>query len=212
MPQTEAAKKYVEWLGGEDVIIKKAKESYNKGEYRWVAEVLKNVVFANPNNQQAKNLQADAFEQLAYQSESGIWRDLYLSGAKELREGVPAAKNNLPGAAYKFLSGLTPEAIFDYLSIAIDGTKAAGKDITLRFIFPELHKNIFVVASDEQEAKRKAVKQVNEWESPHRDYLHQVDVTFELNKFLAQDNFYLHLKENSNLKPFEFICRYTPIG
>ena len=144
LPQTEAAKKYVEWLGGEDVIIKKAKESYNKGEYRWVAEVLKNVVFANPNNQQAKNLQADAFEQLDYQSESGIWRDLYLSGAKELREGVPAAKNNLPGAAYKFLSGLTPEAIFDYLSIAIDGTKAAGKDITLRFIFPELHKNILV--------------------------------------------------------------------
>jgi alkyl sulfatase BDS1-like metallo-beta-lactamase superfamily hydrolase len=144
LPQTESAKKYVEWMGGEDAVLKRAKESYAKGEYRWVAQVLKNVVFANPANQAAKNLQADAFEQLAYQSESGIWRDLYLSGAKELREGVAPSKGNLPGASYKFFSGLTPQAIFDFLSITVDGTKAAGKDISLRFIFPDQHTNILV--------------------------------------------------------------------
>ncbi|MCI9846692.1 alkyl/aryl-sulfatase [Flavobacterium pectinovorum] len=143
LPQVEAAKKYVEWFGGEETVLKKANESFQKGEYRWVAEVLKHVVFANPNNTAAKNLQADAFEQIAYQSESGIWRDLYLSGAKELREGVTPPKNPLDRSA-AFLSALTPEAIFEYLSITVDGTKAAGKDIKLRFVFPELKKNILV--------------------------------------------------------------------
>jgi len=144
LPQVDAAKKYVEWLGGEEAVIKKAKDSYIKGEYRWVAEVLKHVVFANPDNQLAKNLQADAFEQLGYQSESGIWRDLYLTGAKELREGTPVSKNNLTGSGVRAFNNLTPEAIFDYLSIAIDGNKAAGKELILRFIFPELQKNILV--------------------------------------------------------------------
>jgi len=143
LPQVEAAKKYVEWFGGEETAVKKAAESYQKGEYRWVAEVLKHVIFANPNNTAAKNLQADAFEQIAYQSESGIWRDLYLSGAKELREGVIVPKNPVNRAA-GFLSTLTPEAIFDYLSVTVDGNKAAGKDIKLRFVFPELKKNILV--------------------------------------------------------------------
>lgn len=143
LPQVEAAKKYVEWFGGEAAVLKKAQESYNKGEYRWVSEVLKHVVFANPNNVAAKNLQADSFEQIAYQSESGIWRDLYLSGAKELREGVIAPKNSINPAA-NFLAKLTPEAIFDYLSVSIDGNKAAGKELKLRFVFPELKKNILV--------------------------------------------------------------------
>lgn len=143
LPQVEAAKKYVEWFGGEAAVFKKAQESYNKGEYRWVSEVLKHVVFANPNNVAAKNLQADAFEQIAYQSESGIWRDLYLSGAKELREGVIAPKNSINPAA-NFLAKLSPEAIFDYLSVSIDGNKAAGKELKLRFVFPELKKNILV--------------------------------------------------------------------
>ena len=141
LPQVEEAKKYVEWLGGEEAVIKKAKDSYDKGEYRWVAEVLKHVVFANPNNQAAKNLQADAFEQLGYQAESGIWRDLYLTGAKELREGTPVAKSIIPARG---LSNLTPEAIFDYMSIELDGSKAAGKELALRFIFPDLNKNILV--------------------------------------------------------------------
>ncbi|MGQ7946574.1 alkyl/aryl-sulfatase [Flavobacterium sp. WC2509] len=143
LPQVEAAKKYVEWFGGEAAVLKKANESYNKGEYRWVAEVLKHVVFANPANTAAKNLQADAFEQIAYQSESAIWRDLYLSGAKELRQDVSTPKNPVSGSN-NFYANLTPEAIFDYLSVTVDGTKAAGKDIKLRFLFPELNKNILV--------------------------------------------------------------------
>src|SRR3546814_13573213 len=75
-------------MGGADAVLAKARESYAKGEYRWVAEVVNHVVFAEPDNQDARNLQADALEQLGYQAESGPWRNFYLTGAKELREGV----------------------------------------------------------------------------------------------------------------------------
>lgn len=78
--------------------------------------------------------------------------------------------------------------------------------------FTELHKNVFVVATDAVEAKQKAVQQINTWESPHRDYLHQVDSVLNLNEILTTENHYLHLKEDVNLKPFKFTCRYTPIG
>lgn len=78
--------------------------------------------------------------------------------------------------------------------------------------FTELHKNVFVVASDEVQAKQKAVQQISEWESPHRDYLHQVESILNLNEVLAKENHYLHLKEDNHIKSFEFTCRYTPIG
>lgn len=78
--------------------------------------------------------------------------------------------------------------------------------------FTELHKNVFVVASDEAEAKQKAVQQISEWESPHRDYLYQVDGILNLNNMLAADHHYLHLEEDPNITPFEFTCRYTPIA
>lgn len=78
--------------------------------------------------------------------------------------------------------------------------------------FTELHKNVFVVASDEVQAKQKAVQQITEWESPHRDYLHQVESILNLNEVLAKENHYLHLKEDNHIKSFEFTCRYTPIG
>jgi alkyl sulfatase BDS1-like metallo-beta-lactamase superfamily hydrolase len=145
LPEVEAAKRYVEYMGGEKSVLAKARESYKKGEYRWVAEVLKHVVFANPGNQDARDLQADAFEQIAYQSESAIWRNLYLVGAKELREAQKATSDpkgtNHPA---NFLQKLTIEAIFDYISISIDGVKAAGKEVTVRFIFPDINKNLLV--------------------------------------------------------------------
>jgi hypothetical protein len=78
--------------------------------------------------------------------------------------------------------------------------------------FTELHKNVFIVASDEAQAKQKAVQQISEWESPHRDYLHQVDTLLDLNNLIATDNHYLHLVKDFNAKSFEFTCRYTPIG
>jgi hypothetical protein len=78
--------------------------------------------------------------------------------------------------------------------------------------FTELHKNIFVVAADEHQAKQKALQQINEWESPHRDYLHQVDSLINLNILLVNHGMYIHLQKEIEEKPFEFTCRYVPIG
>lgn len=78
--------------------------------------------------------------------------------------------------------------------------------------FTELHKNTFVVATDKHQAKQKAVQQISEWESPHRDYLHEVDTVLDLSSLLTRQNSYLHLIETNDKSPFEFTCCYTPIG
>ena len=90
LPPVDVAKKYVKFMGGEDKAVSMAYDSFQKGEYRWVVEVMNHVIFANPNNQKAKNLSADAMEQLAYQSESAVWRAYFLTGSLELRNGVPS--------------------------------------------------------------------------------------------------------------------------
>ena len=91
LPPEEAAKKYVEFMGGPAAVIARARESFNKGEYRWVAQVMNHVVFADPENREARELQAAALEQLGYQAENATWRNEYLMGAHELRHGVPRA-------------------------------------------------------------------------------------------------------------------------
>ena len=79
--------------------------------------------------------------------------------------------------------------------------------------FTELHKNVFVIAENEAQAKLKALEQVKTWQVPHRDYLHQIENTININMLLANQNrHYLHLKQSPEAKPFEFTCLYTPIG
>jgi alkyl sulfatase BDS1-like metallo-beta-lactamase superfamily hydrolase len=83
-------------MGGEKAILEKTRKEYDRGKYRWVAEVMSHVVFANPDNAAAKQLNADALEQTGYQAESGPWRNFYLTGAKELREGVMKLSAAIP--------------------------------------------------------------------------------------------------------------------
>ena len=106
-------------------------------------------------------------------------------------------------------------------NILISENPPSSEDSKLYFVnlggydphqFTELHKNIFVVATDEYQAKQKAVRQVSELESPHRDYLHEVDTVLNLHTLLTRQNNYLHLIETEDKKPFEFTCCYTPIG
>ncbi|MDX6019812.1 alkyl sulfatase dimerization domain-containing protein [Scandinavium sp. V105_16] len=125
LPPEEAAKKFVEYMGGADSILKKAKTDYDQGNYRWVAQVVSKVVFADPNNEAARNLEADALEQLGYQAESGPWRNFYLSGAQELRNGVqklPTPNTASPDT----VKAMSPEMFFDYLGVHINGEKAAN--------------------------------------------------------------------------------------
>jgi alkyl sulfatase BDS1-like metallo-beta-lactamase superfamily hydrolase len=134
LPPEEASKKYVEFMGGAEQALKKAKEAFDKGEYRWVAEVVNLVVFADPKNQVARALQADTLEQLGYQAESGPWRNFYLTGAKELREGVKP----LPIAtSTDVVRAIGPDLLFDYLGVLLNGPKAAGRKITININFSD---------------------------------------------------------------------------
>lgn len=139
LPPEMAAKKYVEYMGGEAEIMKKSRADFDKGEYRWVAEAMKHVVFANPGNADAKNLLADTYEQLGYQAESGPWRSVYLQGAFELRNGVPKA-GGINAASPDTIKAMPPEMLFDYLAVRLNGPKAAGKKIGINIDFTDLKK------------------------------------------------------------------------
>lgn len=133
LPPVEGAKKYVEYMGGEQAVMDRAQKSYDQGDYRWVAEVLKQVVFANPDNKAARNLQADAFEQLGYQQENPTWRNEYLVGAYELRNGVQ--KLGVVVDSPDVISAMTPEMILDYMGISLNGPKASKEAATINMTF-----------------------------------------------------------------------------
>lgn len=121
---TEAAKKLVEYLGDVDLVLEKARADFENGEYQWVAEITMELVYADPENQEARNLCADALEQLAYQAESGTWRNCYLVGAKELREGNQAVNEKAASGSGKVMTSMTVEMMLDYCSILTDGLAA----------------------------------------------------------------------------------------
>lgn len=133
----DTAKKYVQYMGGEQAILEKTQADFSRGEYRWLAMVLKQVVFANPNNLQAKNLLADSYEQMAYQSESGPWRLIYLQGATELRKGIPNARAR-KSASPDILQAMSPDLIFDYWSVRLNAEKAENKKLKINFNFTDL--------------------------------------------------------------------------
>ncbi|WP_432665596.1 alkyl sulfatase dimerization domain-containing protein [Wukongibacter baidiensis] len=151
----ESAKKYVKYMGGENSVLEKAKKSFEEGEYQWVAEVTKQVIYANPNNRDAKLLCADALEQLGYIAESGPWRNEYLMGAWELRFG----KIPMPGGTItdEVLNALPLENVLYLLSIRIDGLNAGDFDYKINFIIPdrkevastEIKRGIFRCLSDQ---------------------------------------------------------------
>jgi alkyl sulfatase BDS1-like metallo-beta-lactamase superfamily hydrolase len=139
LPPQPAAIKYVEYMGGSAAVLKRAKADFDKGEYRWVAEAAKQVVFAEPDNVDAKNLLADSYEQLGYQSEAGPWRSIYLQGAFELRNGKPATGGAVT-ASPDVIRAMTPEMLFDYLAVRLNGERAAGKKLVLNYSFTDLDK------------------------------------------------------------------------
>jgi alkyl sulfatase BDS1-like metallo-beta-lactamase superfamily hydrolase len=134
---TDAAKNYVAYMGGADAAMAKAREDFKKGNYRWVAEVMKHVVFADPTNQKARAFAADVYEQLGYLSEAATWRNAYLCGAQELRQGPPRAlgRSSVPPEA---LRAMPLDAYFDFWGVRLNGPKAEGKRITLNWRFTDI--------------------------------------------------------------------------
>ncbi|KAI1691216.1 alkyl sulfatase dimerization domain-containing protein [Ditylenchus destructor] len=130
LPPTDAGARYVAFMGGADNVLRQARESFEQGDYRWVAEVVNHVVFADANNIAAKQLLADTYEQLGYQAESGPWRNFYLTGARELRQGVtqlPTPNTASPDT----IKAMPIEMFFDFLGVRLNGDRASGKKITI---------------------------------------------------------------------------------
>ncbi|MGB7159720.1 MAG: alkyl sulfatase dimerization domain-containing protein [Tepidisphaeraceae bacterium] len=132
----DAAKRYVDAMGGASSILEKATKAYEAGDYRWVAELTKHVVYADPSNQEARKLQADAFEQLGYQAENATWRNFYLAGATELRNGVKTMATPNTASA-DVTRAMSLEQLFDFMAIRLDGPRASGKQATINFTFTD---------------------------------------------------------------------------
>jgi len=123
----EQARRYVEFMGGAEAVLEKARASFEQGDYRWVAEVVNRVVFAEPDNREARELQADALEQLGYGAENASWRNFFLVGAKELREGISGTPTaTAPGDVVAHLS---VGQLLDAMAIRLDGPRAWGVEL-----------------------------------------------------------------------------------
>ncbi|MET9255078.1 alkyl sulfatase dimerization domain-containing protein [Streptomyces sp. NPDC003717] len=130
-PPVEAAARYVDFMGGADAVVRRARDSYAAGDFRWVVQVVDHVLFADPGHTGARALQADALEQLGYGSENGTWRNFYLMGALELREGPVGTPTST--LAPDLLAALTLDQLFDSLAIRVDGPRSFDTDLAIRF-------------------------------------------------------------------------------
>ncbi|HEU5194545.1 MAG TPA: alkyl sulfatase dimerization domain-containing protein, partial [Methylomirabilota bacterium] len=137
LPPAERARKYVEYMGGAAAVIERARADSERGEYRFVAEVMSQVVFAEPGNTEARALGADALEQLGYAAESAIWRNAYLLGARELRHGVGPGLARAP-VSPDVVRAMSLELFFDYLGVRLNGERAEGKRIVVNWAFTDL--------------------------------------------------------------------------
>ena len=135
LPPVERAQKTVAYMGGAAAAIARAREDFAKGEYRWVADAMSQVVFAEPDNVAARELGADALEQMGYQSESATWRNAYLQGARELRGMSMSAIPSRAGA--DIVRGLSLDLFFDFLGVRLNGQKAEGKTAVINWEFPD---------------------------------------------------------------------------
>ncbi|WP_339486544.1 alkyl/aryl-sulfatase [Pseudomonas sp. EL_65y_Pfl2_R95] len=135
LPPVAEAKKYVEMVGA-DKMLATAKDAYAQGDYRWSATVSNKLVFADPKNQAARDIEADALEQMGYQAESGPARNFYLSGAQELRNGVKemATPNT---SSPDIIRGMTTEMFLDFLAIHLNGPKVGDKSYAYNLTFPD---------------------------------------------------------------------------
>ncbi len=129
----ESAKKWQEYLacGSVDDALRKAKEDFDKGEYQWVAEFTNTIVYSDPENQAARLLCADALEQLGYQAESGTWRNAYLSGSLELRNGNADSAATRASNSGDMLKNMTASMLFDYMGILLDKNAISAEDFSI---------------------------------------------------------------------------------
>lgn len=133
LPIKPESVKFVEYMGGANAILKKARKDFADGDYRFVATALNKVTQADPNNLKARALLADAYEQMGYQAEGAGWRNIYLTGAQELRLGK-VTKGAIKTASADILSEMNPEMLLDYIAVKVDSLKAQHNSFTMNLI------------------------------------------------------------------------------
>jgi alkyl sulfatase BDS1-like metallo-beta-lactamase superfamily hydrolase len=143
LPPVESGKKYVEYMGGAEAILDRAAKDFAKGEFRFVAQALSHLVFAQPDNPRARAMLADTLEQLGYSAESATWRNAYLFGAQELRLGMPKAPQR-PPMPRETLAALRTGQLWDVLGVRLNGPKAEGKRIVLNWSFTDTNETFIL--------------------------------------------------------------------
>ncbi len=143
----DRAARYVELAGGPDALLDNARNAYRDGDYRWVVEVVNHLVFADPENDDARALQADALEQLGYRAESGQWRNFYLTAAQELRNGVNR-RLSVRTLSPDMLASVTLDDLMDYLAVRLNGPNAAGERIVIGFRFVDSDEHYVMIVEN----------------------------------------------------------------
>ena len=137
LPPAEVGERYVALAGGADALLRHANLAFERGDYRWVAELVNHLVFADPKNSAARSLQARALEQLGYQAESATFRNAYLMGAMELRQGPPANPNpNVRARA--LVREMTIDQVFDTIAVRTMSEKLGGVSLATNWTFTDL--------------------------------------------------------------------------
>jgi alkyl sulfatase BDS1-like metallo-beta-lactamase superfamily hydrolase len=134
-PPVEQARRYVEFMGGAEAVLEQARRSFEQGDYRWVAEVVNHVVFAEPENEEARSLQAEALEQLGYGAENATWRNFFLVGAKELREGIGGTPTT--AAPPDIVANLSVAQLLDAMAIRLDGPRAWESQLRIDWVIAD---------------------------------------------------------------------------
>ena len=134
LPPVRAARKYVDYMGGMDALLQRAQADFDRGEYRWVAEVMKHAVYAEPDHKAARELAAQALEQMGFQAESATWRNAYLLGAHEYRNGAPQAGGVI---GQSLINALTNAMLFDALAIRLNAPKAGDLSFKMAWHFSD---------------------------------------------------------------------------
>ncbi len=144
-PPEAAAARYVELAGGADALLEHARRAFGRGDFRWVAEVVNHLVFADPENDDARELQARALEQLAYGAENATWRNFFLMGARELRSGPAGSAVSL---APDFVASLEDGQLFDAIAIQLDGPRAADRSMTIAWHFTDTERDYALILAN----------------------------------------------------------------
>jgi alkyl sulfatase BDS1-like metallo-beta-lactamase superfamily hydrolase len=133
-PPAQRAQRFIATMGGAKKLIAAAKKAMAAGDYRWSSDLLNQLVFAEPANKQGRALLADSYEQQGYQAESAIWRNQYLSAARELREGISAS---VPTQSADLIAGIPTGLLLDSAATRLDPAKVAGKNLALNFVITD---------------------------------------------------------------------------